>query len=414
MKEKLKVVWLCHLSNKEIQDIIRPWKHVSEFAPWIFSSIKVLEQDPQFELHIVAPFNYINGIKQFELRGIHYHFYNPYLPIIGHPGFHYKGMSYFEYTNFNKSKIKVSHIVDIIKPDIIHLFGAENPYYSAAILPLIDKYPTILTIQGFISHTQTKITKSVAKRVEIEKEVIDSIPVCFYRSRAQANSVLEINPKMELFPHMFCSYELKYDKVPEEKKYDIVFFAAITKDKGIVDLIKATQIIKQWKQDISVCVIGGNNYSEYVALSKELDVYDNIIWSGFLPSRKDVHYLAAQCKISVLPTYSDMYPGTIIESMFLGIPMVTYDVDSNPEINENYEAIRLVKVGEIRSLAENIYQLLCDDEQRINLGISGRRRAYEMFAPSNETLINQWLAGYKRSIEIFNNKVDKHSCFDNP
>lgn len=401
MSGKLKVVWLCHLSNKEIQDILHPWKRISEFAPWIFNSIKVIEENPYFELHIVAPFHYIRGIREFELRGINYHFFNPYLPIVGHPGLHYKGMSYFEHTNFKKSKIAVSRIVSLINPDIIHLFGAENPYYSVAILPLIDKYPTILTIQGFISHTKSRITPSVAKRIEFEQKVIKSIPVCFYRSRAQANSVLEINPKMELFPHMFCSYELKYDIIPEDKKYDIVFFAAITKDKGIVDLIKATKIIKQWKQDVSVCVIGGSNYSEFLAFSKELGVDDNITWTGFLPSRKDVHYLAAQCKISVLPTYSDMYPGTIIESMFLGIPMVTYDVDSNPEINEKYEAIRLVKVGDIRSLAENIFQLLCDDEQRINLGLSGRRRAYEMFAPSNSTMIDQWIKGYKRSMELF-------------
>lgn len=401
MKKQFKVVWLCHLSNNEIQDILHPWKKMPEFAPWIFSCIKVIEQNPLFELHVVSPFYYIGWTHEFVLRGVYYHFYNPYLPLIGHPGLCFKGKHLYEYTNFRKSKRKVTSIVNRIHPDIIHLFGAENPYYSAAILPLVALYPTILTIQGFISHTKTTITPSVAKRIDIEKRVICNVPVCFYRSKTQAKYVLEINPHMELLPHMFCSYELKYENLPTDKLYDLVFFAAIKKDKGIVDIIKAVQIIKGWKSDVSLCVIGGGNIEQFVEFAKSLGVSNNIKWTGFLPTREDVHKMAAQCRISVLPTYNDMYPGTIIESMFLGIPMVSYEVDSNPEINENYEAIRLVKVGDVESLAKCIYELLSDKEQLQKLGEAGKRRAYEMFAPSNKTMVEQWVSGYNLSIDIF-------------
>ena len=401
MNDKLKVVWLCHLSNKEIQDIIHPWKQIPEFAPWMFSCIQVIEQEPRFELHIVAPFIGIGRVHEFELRGVYYHFFNPYLPIIGRSGLRIKGKSYFELTDFQKSKRLVSQIVDSINPDIVHLYGAENPYYSTAVLPLVDKYPTILTIQGFISHTKTAITPAVAKRIDVEKRVINSISNCFCRSNAQAKSVLEINPRMNIFHHMFCSYELKYDDLPAEKKFDLVFFAAITKDKGIIDLLKAVQIIKHNKPDVSLCVIGGGNIDQFIRFCEELGLSMNVTWTGFLPSRKDVHYLAAQSRISVLPTYSDMYPGTIIESMFLGIPMVTYDVDSNPEINQNYEAIRLVKVGDINSLAENLYSLLSDEKQLELLGQMGQRRAYEMFAPTNSMMIEQWMQGYLNAIESF-------------
>lgn len=401
MNEKLKVVWLCHFSNKEIQGILHPWRHVKEFAPWIKSFLKVVEQNQCFELHVVAPFLYIGRLREFELRGVYYHFYNPYFPIVGHPGLKFRGLYYYEYTNYRKSKKEVSRIVNLINPDIVHVIGAENPYYSAAVLPLINSYPTILTIQGFISHTKTKCSPSVLKKIDVERRVINSIPVCFYRSKAQRDSVLEINPHMVLTPHMFCSYELKYNRLPSEKLYDLVFFATVSKDKGIVDLLKAVKIIKSKKPNISLCVIGGGNCTPYIEMAKEIDINDHIKWMGFMPTRKDVHFLAAQCLISVLPTYSDMYPGTIIESMFLGIPVVSYDVDSNPEINQDYEAIRLVEVGDVEALACNIYQLLIDEQQRKDLAEAGKRRAYEMFAPSNKTIIDQWMDGYKLSVDVF-------------
>ena len=401
--KKMKVVWLCHFSDKEIKGILHPWRDVPEFAPWIVSFINAVENVTPFELHIVAPYLYIGHLREFELRGVYYHFYNPFLPIVGHPGLSIKGLSYYEYTNFRKSKKTVFRIVNRINPDIIHVIGAENPYYSAAVLPLVHCYPTILTIQGFISHTKSSITPSISKKIEIEEQVINSIPVCFVRSKAQANSVLEINSQMKLVSHMFCSYELKYDYIPEEKLYDLVFFAQISKDKGIVDLLKAMQLIKQRKPDVSLCVIGGGDFKEYVDLADKLGISDNVIWTGFLPSRKDVHFMAAQCRVSVLPTYSDMYPGTIIESMFLGIPMVSYDVDSNPEINEDYEAIRLVKVGDIDALSDSIYDLLINNDECQRLGLVGKKRAYEMFAPSNTTMVDQWMKGYQLATELFNN-----------
>ena len=398
MSEKLKVVWLCHLSNKEIQDILKPWKKSAEFAPWMFMSLKIAENDPRFEIHVVSPHAYIRQTKSFVLRGIYYHFYNPYIPLWGRPL--PRVINFNEWIGYKWAQKEVGKIISEVKPDVIHLYGAENPYYSSAILPLRDKYPTILTVQGFISHTKDYIDRHVKYRIQIEREVIKSIPVCFFRSKIQARDTLEINPSMELMPNFFGSYELKYENLPTEKKYDLVFFARVCKDKGIEDLLNAVKIIKQTKPNITLCVIGGGEVTKYKNYCKSLGIEQNVFWSGFLPTRKDVHFKVAECRISVLPTYHDVLPGTIIESMFLGVPVVTYNVDSNPEINENFEAIKLVHVGDVQELTNTLLNLLKDEAQRLSLSKSGLKRAYEMFAPADETVANQWYAGYQRAIHI--------------
>ena len=73
---KLKVVWLCHFTNKEVQERINPNSRINEFAPWIPTSIKIFENNDRIDLHIVSPHGYIVGIKTFRKQGINYYFYN--------------------------------------------------------------------------------------------------------------------------------------------------------------------------------------------------------------------------------------------------------------------------------------------------------------------------------------------------
>ncbi len=405
MKERIKVVWLCNLSNKELQNNLKPHRCVNEYAPWMFMSLRIAEKDSRFEVHVIAPHAFISDLREFELRNIHYHFYNPYIPVWGHPWPSFFELNYM--TNFHKTKRIVSCLVDQIKPDVIHLFGAENPEYSSAILPLSKKYPTILSIQGFFSHSKNANGINDKKRKQIEQKIIRTIPVSFSRSKTQARDVLEYNPNMQFIPNSFGSCEIKYDDLPKEKKYDLVFFARICKDKGVDDLLQVVCSLRKRLHNVSLCIIGGGNTGAYKETCKELGIEENVIWTGFLPTRKDVHFTAAQGKISVLPTYHDVLPGTIIESMFMGIPMVTYDVDSNPEINEYYEAIKLVKVGDVQALTDVLFELLQDEKARMKLSEAGKKRAYEMFAPTDKQVADQWMRGYELAIESFVKKNKK-------
>ena len=400
--DKIKVVWLCHLTNDEIQSIIKPRKKIGTYAPWMFISLKIAEYDSSIDLHVVAPHEYISGIKEFELRGIHYHFFNPYIPFYGR---HWPGFFRWDYiSNFSKTKRIVSKIVDTIKPKVVHLFGAENPQYSAGILPLIKRYPTILTVQGFISHSSLKPTRLLKKRMLLEQQIIKKIPISFYETKKSREDTLSYNPDIELYYNFWGSYKVTASKSQVGKKYDMVFFARICKDKGIVDLLKATAIIKRKKPDVSLCVIGGGNIEQFKTIAENLNISENVIWLGFLPTRQDVFDKAIECKVSVLPTYHDIMPGTIIESMFLGIPMISYATDSNPEINENGEAIKLVEKGDVNKLSKTIYEIITNEELQYELSIKGKKRAEEMFDPSPDKISNNWHIGYKRAIEIFNLK----------
>lgn len=397
---KIRVVWICHFSNAEVQQILKPSKKVNEYASWIPLSLKYIENNNKFEINIIAPHEYIRGIHQFDLREIHYYFFNPYMPIIGR---HWPKFFKWDYiSNFAKSKRIVRRLINQIKPDVIHLQGAENPYYSSTVLQFIDKHPTVLTVQGFFSHSSGGEKGLTLKRMNIEQEILQKIPVAFYRTKKMAMDIQMYNPNVHLFWHTYGSFYI--DPIYVEKKYDIVFFARISKDKGIVDLLKAISILKNKKSDINLCVIGGGDIVKFQYLAIELGINENVIWAGFLPTQKDVHQMAAQAKISVLPTYFDIIPGTIIESMFLGIPVVSYAVDSIPEVNEKGEVISLVEKGDIEALAKAMEELLDNEALRLERSQKAMKRAKDMFSFTNDQIVDSLYRGYIAAIEDFEKK----------
>ena len=185
------------------------------------------------------------------------------------------------------------------------------------------------------------------------------------------------------------------------KKFDLVFFARICKDKGIEDLLQAVAIMKKTKPGISLCVIGGGKTETFKELADELGLSDNVHWTGFLPTQDDVHLLASQAKISVLPTYHDIISGTIIESLFLKLPVVAYNVGSIHEVNKHEEIISLVKKLDVEGLAKSMLDLLNNEKLLEERAEKGYKRAMEMFNTGNEVIKNDLFNAYNKVIEDF-------------
>lgn len=394
--QKLKVVWLCGFTNQMVQDRIKPWKRVGEIAPWITGLIKVFEENENVELHIVTPHQYISRTKHFTHKGVHYHFFNQGLPVWGRrwPSFFPADlwMDYF----FIKRKIK--KLVNSIKPDIIHLHGAENTYHTSGVLQFHGQFPVFITVQGFIGKSSST-GKRAMRRKERESQIYKTFRHFGYRTKTMGDNIKEFNPEAVLHWHQY--YYSNIDPIDCEKKYDLVFFARVTKEKGIEDLLHALVLLKNKKQDISLCVIGAGNLSTYKLMAEELKLDENIYWAGFLPTQKEVHKLVSHAKISVLPTHHDMIPGTIIESLFLKLPVVAYNVGGISELNEKDTIVQLVEKFNIKELAGKISFLLDDNERIKNLGDMGSQRAKEIFGNSKKEIFAQICNAYLKTIKDF-------------
>ena len=173
--DKIKLLMICHFSDDKIRSHLSLKKNhkIADYAVWITNQINGYEKRNDIELHIVSPHKGMQKRRQeFAINGIHYYFFRSD-PFIGQ--FIEKAINYLCYyiskgfiniileeirgiyrlVYYYPQKIYVKALVKRIKPDIIHLNGAENPYYSSTILGLMYfNIPICVLIQGVISDPQ--------------------------------------------------------------------------------------------------------------------------------------------------------------------------------------------------------------------------------------------------------------------
>lgn len=360
---KIKVVWLCHFANSELKDYFNT-PEVKELAHWITLFLEIFKTRNNIELHIVAPNLYINIDESFQKDNVFYHLFSyrsNYFP---------KKLKTLSKILFGESyfiqKLKIRRIILGINPNIIHLFGAENPYYSAGIIQFLNKYPVFITIQGFMRNSSIK-NKIVKKKIKIEEKILRNGKNYGTCTKDMVSLIKGLNKSAEIFPHDYPK-SVKYIKNDNiNSTFDIIFFARVCRDKGIEDLLKAVSIIKKEKPDISLHIIGrvGKTYlTKLLDLIETYDIVENVKLLGFFKSQNDTHKYALNAKLCVLPTYHDTIPGTILESMFMRLPVISYAVGGIPELNEKGEAVALVEKFNIEELAGTIMALLKDEKKR--------------------------------------------------
>ncbi len=367
INNKLKVVWICHFTNENIQNKLNVRKKINEFAPWITLGIEEAKKRKDIELHIVAPHRWIIRNKEFIEENIHYHFFNPGIPICGR---HWPRFFRWDIlTNFYHNKLKVKRYIQKINPDIIHLHGIENAYYSSTVLQFNNKNPIIVSIQGLNTLLKIDNLNNLNKRKEIKIEIesLKTYTNFGVRTKEMMNHIKNYNNQAVFYWHEYFLNIPKEHKYPliVNKQYDIIFFARVSKAKGVEDLIKVTGLLKKEFPNIKTAIIGSTSKEYLNFLTKLAHQYkcnENIDFLGFQPTQEDVYKILLQSKICVLPTYNDTIPGTIIESMYRRIPVVSYKTGGIPDLNEKEEVVLLSEQGNINGLHNNIKKLLNNPE----------------------------------------------------
>jgi glycosyltransferase involved in cell wall biosynthesis len=357
-KKKIKVVWICHFTNKEIQSILPLWKKKNEFAPWIPNILKGFEKRDDVEIHVVSPHDYLKKDSSFNLRNIHYHF----IPF-GMPLWHRhwpRKLRFDIFTNFWSFRTKVEKLIDDIKPDIINLMGAENSYYSSSVLNLKNKYPVLVLIQGFISQfkDEPKMNSELKNRISIEENILTQFKY-FCGEMDSSIYISSYNPLHEFFRLFFPVNEDLVSEIKNNgKTYDCIYFGRLENSKGAGDFIRVIGEIKISKQDVKACLIGDGNIDQYYKLAEELNCKDNIEFVGFVESQKELFNFVKSSKVFLAPPYKDRLSSTIREAMMLKVPIVAYATGGIPYINEFSENIYLVKTGDYKEMAAKALLLL--------------------------------------------------------
>jgi glycosyltransferase involved in cell wall biosynthesis len=368
-------------------------------APWISLLIKEFEKYKDNSLHIIAPFRWLKKDFNFKRNGVNYYFIKTGMPLI-----HRHWPRFFRidlWSGFYCNRRKIIDLVKKINPDIINLHGIENPYYSTSIFGL-KKYPVLITIQGLnsLSPQKDKTYFGIFKK-DLEQKILKEFNNYGIRVKYLEEYIRKINPRANFFwfKYPFDS-ALKSYLVNYEKSNDFIFFGRVSKDKGVEDLIDATANVVKTIKTVSLKIIGACDlkYKKYLMSKiKYLNLENNVLLLGFMNKREELHIEVAKSKITVLPTYNDILPGTIIESLRIGTPVIAYAANGVVDFNNEKKIVELVSIGDIKNLTNKMIDLLNNDCLREQMSVTGKQYVIKEF--NNESQLELILEAYRKVID---------------
>lgn len=445
MDRKIKVVWVCHLMNSEIgkhlpqtlsterrlklffvnvflrlipkssyglkQGITKLCDKLSnpvppEFAIWNTNGINELKKKSEIELHIVAPLYWISrkGLC-YEEDGIFYHFFRnqqgSFAFLIWREVYKLlKGKNYGMRTN----RKRIAKYVEQIRPDIIHLIGAENSQYAMSIFDYADNYPVLVQLQTLLSDPDAQAKEASYKNMSIEESAILRKAKYIGTKVIKYKDIIktQINPDAIFLNTSLAVGENVY-RSTRQIDYDFVYFSYNINKAG--DLaIEAFGLAYKQNPKLTLHMIGG--YDE--VFKKKLDeriayygIQDAVMFEGLLPTHDDVLEHAKKARFALLPVKVDITPSTIREAFSKGLPVITTITAGTPNLNKNAQCVLLSEVGDHQAMADNIVRLAEDEQLAETLAQNGYN--YMETRVTNQQVADTWVEAYKAIIDHYNN-----------
>lgn len=397
MKDRLKVAWICPLDFTRFKDRLEFFeKPVEVIAPWMTLLTEIFEaHTDETELHVItAPPRLLKDATFIE-NGITYHFISDKLPLIRHK----QPFILKKVTHYRLIRYKARQLVGKIQPDVVDFHGAEHDL-AWSFFDL--DYPKMLTPQYFVNnYFRFRKTNYLRYWMHVEKMIYNACRHFSYRNEHMKREIRRLNPNaiLHLYQYPIRSPQIDADNFPA-KDADLVFSARLIKSKGIEDLFHSIAILKNEMPEIRAKIIGqcAPDYYEYlIRLMNELGINNNVKFLGFLSTQEEMFLEVARSKLSVLPTHFDLIPGTVIEAMFIGTPVIAYASGGLPELNRDIETLRLVETGNIQSLSKEILALLSNPAERKVLASNARRIVRHKF--NNELIYKDMINAYRSVID---------------
>lgn len=407
---KTKVVWACHFSNAEVRECLRIFasakqRATKDYSQWNTNAINEFKKFGDVELHVISPHTGLTtDVQEFSKDGIHYHFFrseDDYF-IFRLKRKLFKG----EYLTpkYKKNSKRIVSIIDSIKPELIHMIGAENPFYSLSALSMPRDIPLIVTLQTLMidpvfleNYPITKLMYDY--RSDIERRVLQRADYVTCRAQRFKDVLKEqFNPALKILDMALVVGET-INTTDCKKEYDFVYFAKEI-EKAADWAVEAFALAHEKRPGITLNIVGGYTAQTKQKLYKrlaELGITEKVTFSGSLPSHDDVINQIRKARFAILPLKIDLISGTIREAMANGLPVVTTVTPATPKLNEKRQSVLLSEKGDFEKMASGMLDLLNDEELRNILQVNGYDTVRERY--DNGLEANLWREAYYAVLE---------------
>lgn len=171
------------------------------------------------------------------------------------------------------------------------------------------------------------------------------------------------------------------DRRLEKAAPEFLFLSNMMRAKGVFVLLEACRLLRQKCLQFKALFIGGAidiDDEAFNAFALANDLQDHVSYLG--PKYgKDKHEFFERVDVFVHPTLNDVQPLTILEALQYGIPVVSTDEGTIPDVIKDGETGYIVPKNDAQALADRIEKLLTDPALRLAMSRRARRHYEERF-----------------------------------
>lgn len=412
-----------------------PYKEdsMSVYKGWVGAFIFELKKYSQIEIAVSFFSEKVSKITNYTENGLKFYV----IPAYAKPFEKVKRNLLLHDYLYSKHEHIILEVIGDFNPDIIHVFGTENPlglitnkvniplvlHIQGILNPILKKwFPENYNVLNLIKTTSFKRLimisgyfgyylrfKKITKR---EINIFKTVKYFFGRTDWDKRLVSLMNNNANYF---YCGEILrepfyKNEWLPQKNKdiYEIISVISPNLYKGIETILESADILQRFSSirfSWTIAGIWGNDDLVKMIIKKTKISIEkvNIKFVGPLQVNELIEKLISS-ELFVHPSHIDNSPNSLCEAMLLGMPIISTSVGGIQSLITNNREGLLIQDGEPYTMAATILEMMSNTTLAIKLGGAARERALINHDP--QLIIQTALNNYKDVIRIQDRQIN--------
>ena len=157
------------------------------------------------------------------------------------------------------------------------------------------------------------------------------------------------------------------------KDVDVLFCGRIEHRKGSRAMVNVCKKLVLEKNDIKILIVGYGDDDAWV--NSQLSTYaKNITITGKVGFSQMQNYYS-RSKIYISTSYYEGLPGTCLEAMAMGLPVIVWDFLFYRDLVEHVKTGYLIEPNNMNKMAKLVAEILGDEEARLQVAHHARKHA---------------------------------------
>lgn len=266
------------------------------------------------------------------------------------------------------------------KYDVLYLHAAERGsfYRKAILLRTVRKFGIKTVIHHHAAEFEEFYTNLSYKKKKYVCETLRLADLNIVLSERLVPMIKNKEPRANV--RVLYNAVRTYEENPYNKEAkNILFLGRLGKRKGVYDLIEAIKVVNNSIDPrIKFYLCGDGEIEEVKSTVKQQNIDNRVAYIGWIDAGQKAE-IFKNTMVNVLPSYNEGLPMAILETMAYGIPNISTDIASIPEVIKDKENGFLIHPGDIKSLSNYIKQLCENADLRNTMSIQCWQEITEKF-----------------------------------